>query len=410
MSTSPKRIYIESTALFQLGPRFENVDFEKLLELRASAGFQVLVSEVSWLEYLRKRKKEVTDFLGSCSKAQRMLEKHGKLIPEIASAHTRVSEYLSGIDDHYRARAKLRGIEIVPLAPVMMERLLEMSIECTAPFEEAEDMSKEKGFRDSLIMFSILESLRSQASESAIVVTNDSLLAKAFELHAKDYNANVVVIPTLDEATAYISETIAGSERQRLKEESAKAIEMLKNYNEDIAASIDQIRELSESELGQGLLTATLAPKEYQDIRGVKSVSFVAVDSAIWKDKDKQTSRILFRSLCKAIVLIAAPYLRPILGTERRFEVGERASSTLYFNTSTSEPTEQKELQLHFYGTAEFERSGSDWRLTRMRIEKSLPSEEEYYALVDAALSQAGTGTRSSNKSGQLGTNKAPAV
>jgi hypothetical protein len=59
---TPRRIYIESTALIQLGQKFENVDFEKLLALRDSAGLRIFVSEVSWLEYVRKRKKDLAFF------------------------------------------------------------------------------------------------------------------------------------------------------------------------------------------------------------------------------------------------------------------------------------------------------------------------------------------------------------
>src|SRR5713101_3264864 len=136
---APRRIYIESTALIQLGQKFENVDFEKLLEIAESAQLGIYVSEVSWLEYVRKRKKDLAFFLDSCSKAERVLEKHGRSIPEIGVALDKAKEYLANIDAHYREKARKRGIEIIPLAPVDPSRLLKMSIECTRPFEEAED-------------------------------------------------------------------------------------------------------------------------------------------------------------------------------------------------------------------------------------------------------------------------------
>jgi hypothetical protein len=149
------RIYLETTALVQLGPAFETVDLEKLLALRESAHFGVYISEVSWLEYLRKRKKDLRFLVDAFPKADVVLKKHGKLIPEISQGVEKITEYLRDIDRHYRDKAGRKGIEIVPLHPVSTDRLLRMSIECIPPFEEAEDESKEKGFRDSLIMFSV---------------------------------------------------------------------------------------------------------------------------------------------------------------------------------------------------------------------------------------------------------------
>ena len=98
---SPTRIYLETTALVPLGSKFENVDFEKLLELRASARFCLFVSEISWLEYVRKRKRDLSFFVDACSKAEKVLEKHGKSIPEVRLAAERSTEYLRNLDTHF---------------------------------------------------------------------------------------------------------------------------------------------------------------------------------------------------------------------------------------------------------------------------------------------------------------------
>ena len=387
---SPKCIFLESTALFSLGPRFENVDFEKLLELRESARFRVLVSEISWLEYLRKRKKEINIFLDSCAKVERILERQGKLIPEISHAHAKATDYLSAIDSHYRRRAAERRIEIVPMAPIDLARLLKMSIDCVPPFEEAEDESKEKGFRDSLIMFSILESLRGRSSERAIVVTKDKLLAGAFQSHAPEFEADLMTFGTIDEATAYVGTTIVKSERLRIKKESEETAQMLAQYEERIAGQISEIRELTEADLGQRTIGVFLGTSTQSlDIRAIHSIRLDRIDSAIWKDKDRSVSKILFRCLCKATVIIRAPYRGTIFNETRSFRVGEPHRSSVFSVASTGyEPTEQEELPFHVYGAAEFERAESDWKLLHMRIDKSLPSKEEYYALAAAEISQ----------------------
>jgi PIN domain len=387
---SPRFIFLESTALFQLGPRFENVDFEKLIELKDSAGFRLLVSEISWQEYIRNRKKEISVFIDSCAKVERLLERHEMSIAEIPLARSEAADYLSAIDSHFRQRATKRGIEIVPMASVDLARLLRMSINCVPPFEEAEDKSKEKGFRDSLIMFSILESLRGRSTELAIVVTDDQLLAEAFQSHAAEFESDLMVVRTIDEATEYVGTTIVESERLRLKKESAEAAQMLAQFKDTIAGQVSEIRELTESDLGQtriGMLFGT--PTESLDIRGIQSIKLDRVDSAIWKDRDRTASRILFRCLCEATVMVPAPYRGTMFDEPRKFRVGESPRNMFFTATLGGYgATEQRELPFHVYGTADFEKIESDWKLLRMRIDKSLPPEEEYYALEAAEISQ----------------------
>ncbi len=102
---SPKRIYLDSNALYRLGPRLENVDFEKLLELQAAAGFALFVAKPSWLEYLRWRKREVLEFLEPCRRVDRVLDKQGVSIPEVGTAREKVEEYLLRISSHYQEKA-----------------------------------------------------------------------------------------------------------------------------------------------------------------------------------------------------------------------------------------------------------------------------------------------------------------
>lgn len=398
MNTLPnlKRIYLDSNALYRLGPRLENVDFEKLLELQMAAGFGLFVATPSWLEYLRWRKKEVSEFLESCRKVDRVLEKQGMSIPEIAGAREKVEKYLLRISEHYQEKAARRGITITALADIEVERLLRMSIDKVPPFEESENKSKEpleRGFRDALILFSILEDIREQGLNSAMVVTEDNLLGRAFEEHGRGYGIDMIVKPTIDEANAYLNGVIVGSERIRIKRESAEAIQMLTPYSEDIAKEISAIRELTEIDLGQGSLWFGL-DRERLEIKAVQSISLDKIDSAVWKNREEAISRILFRCACKALVFIRAPYQPQPWNEPRRFKIGEpppawpMGALLSFVGTAvpTSDATEQRELRFHVYGVAEIERAGSDWKLMRLRIDKSLPAEEEYYALVDAEL------------------------
>lgn len=403
MTQTPKRIYIETTALIQLGQRLENVDFERLLQLKDSAGFRIYISEVSLLEFVRKRKKDLNNFTTACSSAQRILENHGRSIPAVGTALEKVNDYLANIDAHYRDRARAIGIEVLPLAPVSIDRLLKMSIECVPPFEQAEDDSKEKGFRDSLILFSILESMKNYPKDPAMVITQDKLLSKALTVQASELGATVIVVSNLEEATTHVARTLTEAEQTRMRQESLDAIEKLNPYRDDISKKIAEIREITDRDLAQGFRWG-LEMKEFEQeglyIRYVRSIRFERVDSAIWKGKDTSTPLILFRCLCGVTLVIPAPY-RVTPSTEpRRFKIGETPSTMLSFNLTaggpTFEQTEERQLPFILYGVAELQkpsRTGENWELVDLKVEKSVPS-EEFDALMVAEIGPPESGDR----------------
>jgi hypothetical protein len=302
------------------------------------------------------------------------------------------------IDAHYREKARERGIEIIPLPKIDVNRLLTMSIECTPPFEDPESKTKEKGFRDSLIMFSILEAIRGRPEDSALVVTNDRLLANGLEMHAEEWHTCVRIASTLEDATAIIEGAITEDERLRLQHEMKQAIEMLMSHRDEISARVESIKELTDWDLGQSYTLSgylfTQDNQRYVDIKTLESVSFDGITSAVWKEKDSEASRVLFSCRCNANVVVRAPHLRAITDQSRRYSVGQISSQQYLFTSISGDsgPTEKATLPFHMYGEAHFHRDSDAWRLDSLRIDKSPPSEEELNALMEARDSAFGTG------------------
>ncbi|HEV2297875.1 MAG TPA: PIN domain-containing protein [Candidatus Acidoferrales bacterium] len=393
-----KKVFIESSVFWQLGPRLENVDFANLLEIQKSAGFELFVSVVTWLEYLRERKKELNRYLPSSQNILRILDQHRKSIPEYAIAFERTKAYLEAIDAHYRPRAAELGINILPLPQIETQRLLTMSIECTPPFEEPEEKTKEKGFRDSLIMFTVLDALRNHQKSDALVITNDTRLAEGLQLHAREYNAAFHVAQTIDEAAKIVSETITKAERLRLQSEMQAAIDMLMKHRSEIEAKVMEIKELTDADLGQrDAFHAFYGMTERSntiDIKTVKSVAFDQVNSAAWKETNGETCRILFDCLCKANVIVRVPYVSPFWAQPKRYKIGEVPTPDLYntiLSLGQSDRMEEKTLPFLLYGQASFRRDNNEWQLVSLRLDKSPPWDDEFAALTKASDSAYGT-------------------
>ena len=89
----PRIIFIEFTALFQLGARLETVDLAKLIEIRDSLGIRLCVSEVSWLEYVRHRKREIQSALRQIAQGHSSLVGYDQQFDELERARERTKEF-----------------------------------------------------------------------------------------------------------------------------------------------------------------------------------------------------------------------------------------------------------------------------------------------------------------------------
>lgn len=112
----PRKIFLESTALFPLGPRFENVDLAGLIKLRDILHFELIVADVSWREYVRRREKEIRDCLNKITQCRNDLVKHGQSVADLDNAHQRAVDYSMALPGHFLGMAKNLEITILPLS------------------------------------------------------------------------------------------------------------------------------------------------------------------------------------------------------------------------------------------------------------------------------------------------------
>jgi hypothetical protein len=392
-----RKIFLESNVLFQLGPRLENADLSRLLSVKESVPIEILVAEVSWKEYLRDRKSEVGRCLERFRPITSELGNHGVRLAELNRAEKALEAYLARLEEHFGTKAMDRGFQIVPMPNnIDVRRLLEMSIDCVPPFEGRDAKSKEKGFRDSLIMFTVLENTRDSSGMETILVTGDILLEEGISLHQQEFNTTIRVYADIASAVDFLETGLDEEKRGRILASSEEARLVLEQFRDQMVAKVSEIRELSDSDLGQGGPFITPKPgeipqfsflaknlNEYVDIQKVLSASFEKLVTVVWKQKLENKGTILFMIQCVAKVLARAPYLGTYM-TKKNYVIG--GATPLGFGMFTA-PTEEKDLQFYLYGEAQIQRSdGDQWKLNSLRLDKSLDSEEEYNALSEADL------------------------
>jgi hypothetical protein len=394
----PRTIFLETTALVQLGPRLENADLARLLEIRASSPFEILIAEVSWMEFLRHRKAEVADTIDKIKSVAGTLQNHGASLVQITHAEKALQKYLARIGEHFLEKATKLGFRIVPLPDnITVRSLLEMSIECVPPYEHREKKS-EKGFRDSLIMFTILQEIQGRIDDNALLICGDGLLLEGISIHSDQFCTSVHTVPDLPSAVEFVETGMDADKRAEIRESINEAKQVLGQFEKQISDRVTEIRELSDSDLGQSGPFYRLAedqkdlygilgkpPETYVEIYRLDSVSFDEVVTAVWKDKQAGTARILFMIRCKALVQARAPYLATYDGGKHyRLGVPQPYGFSITLGQAAQNPTEEREMPVHLYGEVHLQKIDHRWALESLRIDKSLSSEEEYDELFQA--------------------------
>jgi hypothetical protein len=353
----PRIVVIESTALFQLGSRFEHVDFAELLELKKLFDFQMVVSRVSWLEFLKERKAQVSECVGTIRRLRSSLEKLGQGIDELKAIEDRVNNLAKNLGAVFEKKLASFGIGILPIARVDPELLLGMSIETIPPFEE----SHEKGFRDSLIMFSILEVIKGQPEKNALLVTNDKLLTEGILAREKEYGTSVKVVADMNSAVVHIVSLVDEVLRAQRNKEKNETKQLLLKYRPEIEKAVDGIREFSYFDIPSSLLCSG-------PIERILSFKFNDVNSATWKTRTDKLATILFSLKCTLTALVGLPLWAFM---DRRYQVG---GSTLL--TPTNQDPKEVTMEKIVFGVADFVKKDGELQLVLLQVDQSLPKED----------------------------------
>src|SRR5258708_1374257 len=379
----PRKVFLESTALFQLGSKLQKPEFAKLNERREYLKFDLFVSEVSWAEYIRQRRDKL-DAYDSDIKSISARFGEWDLNPEnVKTMHAEVGEFRKSVGDLFAKRARESGIQILAVPDIDVRRLFQMSMDRVPPFEQSKDDKTEKGFRDALIMFTILTNIKGHPEDFSLIVTNDGLMAKGLENHVDEFTTNLTIDPTLDDAIVHIDARVDAWYRDRLLKESEEAKTQLAKYTKEISEQVNAIRELTDFDLGVGGFFGLLGgPKSLEigeSIERVNSLKVDQIDSAVWSGKDKAESRILFRMRCTADVVTSASSAMFNFASPSRYVVGGGKQEFSSFLTSFAPPTKQereRKFPVSLYGEAKLERTNGDWKLVSVKVDKSAGSEE----------------------------------
>src|SRR5487761_23431 len=355
----PRVIFVDTNALYSLGPQFEQVDFANLLELRKYLDFEISVPRVSWLEFLRHRRVALEAFIHYNNKHRSHFRKLELEMKHLVESENVITTFAKRIDEHFQAKADGCGIKVLPLPEIDVNRLLEMAVERQAPFQE----SGEKGFRDTLILFTCMEAIRKRPDLNAIAITNDQLLAKSLAQFSSEFETRIDVVSGFAEAVTKMLNIAEERYRKRRRREALETKELLLKYRKNIEAKLADIKEFSQWEIsGFNVI---------ENVQDILSLTFKDIESAVVKEQGEDSTRILFSLRCDLGVRVSQSswdMLNP------KFQIGGgKVPPTSFF---APEVMQEKTVEKMLYGEASFIAKDGTLQLTELRVDKMLPTED----------------------------------
>jgi len=276
----PKNIFLESSILWQLPLHVLNASVERLLKLCKTLGVRVFIPEVSFKEWMEKIKKRIK---GCVSQAENALREMASVFDYVSEVNWGKSEeeIISEIEGIILKIIKDQGILIAKTPKIDLNKLIDMSISKIEPFEK----KGEKGFRDSINLFTVLEYIKNDKKHEHVLISKDNIY-QADGIHeniVKKYNTELVV------ATS-ISEVIEGLEIYMRKISRINELYdqlILQNFLLENQKTISEYIE-KESEFSKSFLSIPI----YTEISSIDSIEIINIPSVTRGAKSTGEGRV----------------------------------------------------------------------------------------------------------------------
>lgn len=363
----PKRIFLDTTVLYKLGSRPEtNVDLAKLLELASIFKIEIAVPIIAWKEYLRHRRKDLESAHSHVKTAIKEIEKYTDNLSPYRLLVDAIKKLDTNLENQFNQKTAEIGLRLVHLPAVNVEELAEMSLSNAAPFQD----SNEKGFRDALIMFTVLEEIKGRPDQQAIFVTEDKRLRAGCESLAPKFNTTLSIVSSLDEARVVVENQVARIHWSNLRAESDEAIRVLSSFETNLSQEVEKTRYLPG---GYFLIDQA----EHTKIETVRNIRFVKITSALWKEKESTSPRILFKVQCSAEVILREP---PPAKTYLIGEPGQQGLRGLEAAMLNAGRFETRSVPFMLFGYADLTHDNGGYALKELKV--SPPEVDEMMRLM----------------------------
>lgn len=202
MMSRPKGIYLEASVLCKLPRDVVTAEIERLKELSTKLELPIFIPEASFLEWIATRKESINKYITNVDTGLAEMSKLFDYVLNINWTKNK-KDIIADTETFTRRIIERIGINVIETPQIDLKKLLSMAVDKVKPFET----KGEKGFRDSVNLFTVLEHAKQQEKGSHIFVAEDQVYqVDEIQNHAKEYNVELIVVPSITEAITTLEE------------------------------------------------------------------------------------------------------------------------------------------------------------------------------------------------------------
>lgn len=265
----PDAIYLETSFLWTLPIDLEHARFLNLKERAANLRIPLFTVRLCVDEYLFDKAGEIEVGLHQLEARIKDVAPYVLEPPKI-SLPPDVEAIVAELEPRVLSSLTRHGVEVVANAEVPQDTLVMMSVRKTRPFEE----KREKGFRDTIILYSVLEHAKACGFDSIVLVALDKVFGHSdVQAIAEGLGVTLNVAQTPEEAVAVLEEFQSKELVVWLARRKSILAKFLRSQSDVILAYVRnnvQIEEYS--------LTQKFGPL---DLREIRSIELADVDRVL---------------------------------------------------------------------------------------------------------------------------------
>lgn len=199
----PEAVYFDTNVLRQVSKGVSNVEFIELRKHLDLIKASLFVPDVVVKEWIQQRVEEVLEQIQNLRKGFRKL---GHLLNREPGKYEEPKGFDVTLDAEMRQYLDSAGIKPVPTPRnIPVETLIGMAVKKVAPFERG----GEKGFRDTIILFTIIEHMKGSGYTNAILLSADKIFTEDVVTNRlKNEGLNVLVAKNLADANGQVEKLI----------------------------------------------------------------------------------------------------------------------------------------------------------------------------------------------------------
>jgi len=351
-------IVFDSSALISENFPDLSAAFRQLVEIAKILKMNLYVPEIVMKELEQKFFDNTEDSFNTIRKSHRKLKKfvQEKVLISLPETTDIKLEYVKEIEN----LKTINNLIIIPIPSLKAKELIERAVQRIPPFER-----NDKGFRDAMIIESIMEYGITNKIDNFILVAFDSIFdSKEIVTIAKDKGINLTVEKTIDNLNKKIYEFLTKVQKETIKEKERRAIEFLNTKRNEIDQYLVTNFELAKHDISDFLISPV----------ALLSAKLIKVTSAVREEKDDKKIAISFNADVNVNVSVRSLGLGKSGDEKRTYKIGEyieldsplMIDSIMNADTLFMQPTVNKNFTVKTKGEVEVEKIDNEYKNFRI--------------------------------------------